>query len=256
MLRKTRQRTAPKRRPRAPSIRPGRHREHRLRLREGRRQDHLDVVVEHLRVDRRRALVLAVDELGRPIGHDVAGEGRAFQRRGDLGAVGRGGALERVGDEQHAAVVHVDFVGEELALVLDLLLQRQRLRIARIEPVIAVHDVLGGFREFLDEFVGGRRAAEHRIDALRPHLLLLHGAREQHVFVVVVGRDHEIRVLRLDLEHDVVEVARRRRMRDRLEDLEAVRRQLRVEQLGEAGAEQPNPRARSSRSWPACRRRR
>ena len=52
------------------------------------RQDHLDVVVEHLRVDRRRALVLAVDELGRPIGHDVAREGRTLQRRGDLGPVG------------------------------------------------------------------------------------------------------------------------------------------------------------------------
>ena len=45
-------------------------------------------------------------------------------------------------------------------------------------------------------------------------------------------------ILRLDLEHDVVEVARRRRMRDGLQHLEALLRQLRVEQLGEAGAEQ------------------
>ena len=68
-------------------------------------------------------------------------------------------------------------------------------------------------------------------------LLLLHGAREQDVFVVVVGRNDEIRVLRLDLEHDVVEVARRRRMRDGFEHLEAALGQLRVEELGEARAE-------------------
>ena len=80
--------------------------------------------------------------------------------------------------------------------------------------MIAVHDVLRGLGEFLDELVGRRGAAEHRVDALRPHLLLLHGAGEQHVLIVVVGRDHEVGVLRLDLEHDVVEVARRRRMRD------------------------------------------
>ena len=88
--------------------------------------------------------------------------------------------------------------------------------------MIAVHDVFGGLGEFLDEFVGGRGAAEHRIDALRPHLLLLHGAGEQHVFVVVVGRNDEVGILRLDLEHDVVEVARRRRMRDRLQNLKAL----------------------------------
>ena len=35
----------------------------------------------HLRIDRRGALVLAVDEFGRAIRHDVAGEGRACQRR-------------------------------------------------------------------------------------------------------------------------------------------------------------------------------
>src|SRR6185312_8833432 len=48
----------------------GRHREYGLRLRELLRQDHLDVVVEHLRIGRRRALVLAVDEFGRAVGHD------------------------------------------------------------------------------------------------------------------------------------------------------------------------------------------
>ena len=68
-------------------------------------------------------------------------------------------------------------------------------------------------------------------------LLLLHGAGEQHVFVVVVGGNDEIRILRLDLQHDVVEVARRRRMRNGLEHLEAALGQLRVEELGEPGAE-------------------
>jgi hypothetical protein len=45
-----------------------RHREHRLGDGEFGRQDRLDVVVEHLGVDRRRALVLAVDELVGPYG--------------------------------------------------------------------------------------------------------------------------------------------------------------------------------------------
>ena len=44
-----------------------------------------------------------------------------------LGAVGGGGVLDRIGDQIDRAVIHVDLVGEELALVLDLLLQLQRL---------------------------------------------------------------------------------------------------------------------------------
>ena len=68
--------------------------------------------------------------------------------------------------------------------------------------------------------------------SLRLHVLLQHGAGEQDVFVVIVGRDDEVRVLRLDLEHDVVEIARRRRMRDGLQHLEAMLRKLRIEQLG------------------------
>ena len=68
-------------------------------------------------------------------------------------------------------------------------------------------------------------------------LLLLHGAREQHVLIVVVGGNDEIGVLRLDLEHDVVEIAGRRRMRNGFQDLEAALGQLRVQELGEAGAE-------------------
>jgi len=148
------------------------------------------------------------------------------------------GALERVGDEQDARVVHKHLIGVELSPVLDLLLERQRFRIARVEPVIAVHDVSRGFRELLDELVGGRGPAEDRIDAFRPHTLLLHGAGEQHVFVVIVCRNHEIRILRLDLQYYVVEVARRRRMRNGLEHLEAALGQLRVEQLGEPRSEQ------------------
>ena len=103
--------------------------------------------------------------------------------------------------------------------------------------MIAVHDVLRRLRKFLDELVRGGRAAEHRIDPLRPHALLLHRARQQDVFVVVVGRNDEIGVLRPDLEHHVVEVACRRRMRDGLQDLEPALGQLRVQELREAGAE-------------------
>ena len=104
--------------------------------------------------------------------------------------------------------------------------------------MIAVHDVFGGVGEFLEEFVGRRGAAEHRIDALRPHVLFQHGAGEQHIFVVVIGGDDEVGVLRLDLEHDIVEVARRGRVRDGLQNLKSLLRQLRVEELGDAGAEQ------------------
>src|SRR3954454_11497853 len=92
-------RTAPRG---APSVEPAssgsRHREHRLCRRERGREDHLDVVADDLGVDRRGALVLSVDEFGRPIRHDVAGEGRAFQRAYDLGAVGAARAFERVGE--------------------------------------------------------------------------------------------------------------------------------------------------------------
>jgi hypothetical protein len=117
------------------------------------RQDYLNVVAEHLRIHRSRALVLAVDEFGRPVGHQVAAEGRACQRVGDFGAISARRALKRVGKEQHAGIIHVDFIGIELAFVLDALLQRHRLGVLGIEPVIAVHDVLGGLGKFLDEFV-------------------------------------------------------------------------------------------------------
>ena len=167
----------------------------------------------------------------------MAAEGRAFQRTDDLGAIGARRPFDGIGQQQHAGIVHVHLVGVELPLGFHLFLQFLRLRVFRIEPVVAVHDVFGGVREFLDEFVRRCRAAEHRIDAFRANALLLHGAGQQHIFVVVVRRDDDVRVLRLDLQRDVVEVAGRRRMRDGLEDLEAAFRQLRVEQLGEAGAE-------------------
>src|SRR5262249_57768790 len=68
--------------------------------------------------------------------------------------------------------------------------------------------------------------------------LLLHGAGEQYVFIIVVRRDREIRVLRLDLQHHIVEIARRRRMGNGLEYLETALRQLRIEQLCEPRSEQ------------------
>src|SRR5439155_24742841 len=153
-----------------------RHREYWLRRGERLREDHLDVVAEHLGVDRCGALVLAVDELGWPVGHHVARERGVFQRRDDLSTLRAAGAFQRVGDEQDARVVHEHLISVELPPVLDLLLERQGFRIARVEPVIAVHDVLRGFRELLNELVGGRSTTEDRIDALLPHALLLHGA--------------------------------------------------------------------------------
>ncbi len=168
----------------------------------------------------------------------MAGECGTFQRRNDLGALRAPSALQRVGDEEDARVVHEHFIGVELPPILDLLLERQCLRIARVEPMIAVHDVLRGFRELLNELVGRCRAAEDRVNAFWAHPLLLHGAGEQHVLVIVVRRDHEIRILRLDFQHHVIEIAGRRRMRNGLEHLEAPLGQLGVEQLGEPRPEQ------------------
>ena len=97
--------------------------------------------------------------------------------------------------------------------------------------MIAIHDVLRGFGEFLDELVRGCRAAEDGVDAFWPHALLLHGAGEQHVFVVVIGRNHQIGILRLNLQRHVIEITGRRRMRNSLEYLETALRQLCIEQL-------------------------
>src|SRR5215470_2221593 len=131
-----------------------RHREHRLRRRERSREYHLDVVAEHLRVDRRRPLVLAVDEPGRAIRHHMAREGRISEGGDDLRALGPCGAFDCVGQQQDAGVVHIHFVGVELAFLLDLLLERQCLRVLRVEPVIAIHDKLRSGGKFFDKLVG------------------------------------------------------------------------------------------------------
>src|SRR5688572_27713517 len=66
----------------APSAR---HREDGLCIREGLREDHLDLVALHLRVHGSGARVLAVLELRRAIGHDMVLERRCVQRLDDLG---------------------------------------------------------------------------------------------------------------------------------------------------------------------------
>ena len=219
-------------------------------------EDHLDVVVLHLEIDGRGALVLAVDELGRTIGHDVAGEGRGGERLGDLGPVGGCGALDGVGEQQHAGIVQRHVVGEELALRLDLLPQRQRRLLARIVPMVAVHHVLRRFREFLDEAVVGRRAVEHAIDALRLDVLLLHGARQQHEFAVVARRDDEIGVLRPDLQ------APRSTCRAPASDARWCRGSrsrawaARPASAWRGRSRTARPHAPAPRSWPACRPRR
>ena len=105
--------------------------------------------------------------------------------------------------------------------------------------MVAVHDEVRGVRELAHEAEIGGRAVQHGVDALRPDALLLHRAGEEHELRVVARGDHEVRVQRLDAERDVRHVPRGRGMRHRLQDLEAARRQLRLHQLGEAGAEQP-----------------
>src|SRR5215510_380897 len=154
------------------------HGEYWLRRGKRLREDYLDVVAEHLGIDWCSALILAVDEFGGSVGHHVARECGSFQRRDNLATLRAPGTFQRVGDEQDARVIHEHFVGVELSPILNLLLERQCLRVARIEPVIAVHDVLCGFGKFLDELVGGCRASEDRINTFRSHALLLHGAGE------------------------------------------------------------------------------
>jgi hypothetical protein len=84
----------------------------------------------------------------------VTAEGGTFKRADNLSTIGARSALERVDEQQDARIIHVDFVGVKLVLGFDFLLQRLRLRVLRIEPVIAIHDVLRGFGELLDELVG------------------------------------------------------------------------------------------------------
>ena len=167
----------------------------------------------------------------------MAAEGRALQCRDELGAVGARRTLERIRYEQDAGVIHVDFVGVELAFLLDLFPQGNRFCAARIEPVIAIHDVLRRLGEFLDELVGRCRPAEHGVYPFRPYALLLHGAGKQDVLVVIVRRDDKVGVLRPDLEGDVVEVPRRGWMRNGIEHLEAAPRQLVVEQFRQTRSE-------------------
>src|SRR5260370_7954923 len=62
----------------------GGHREYRLRRGERLREDHVDVVAEHLGIDWRRPLILAIDEFCRPVWHHVAREGGVFQHPAHL----------------------------------------------------------------------------------------------------------------------------------------------------------------------------
>ena len=216
----------------------GAQREDRIDLAIVARDDDADVTLDHLRHQRLRPGVLAVDELRRTVWHEVVAERAALQRRGDRCAVRALGALDRVGQQPHRGVRVEDLVREEQALGLDALLQVGGALVLRVEPVVAIDDAVGGIGKFLEELVAGGRATEHRIDRLGHHLLLLHRAHQERVLVVVVGRDDDVGIDRLHPQHDVVEVARRVRVLDDLLDLEAVGRQLAREQLGGAGAEQ------------------
>ena len=65
----------------------------------------------------------------------------------------------------------------------------------------------------------------------------MHGARQQHVFVLVVAHDHQIRLEALDAQGHVGEVTRGVGMLDDLSHLDIDRRQLTGQQLGGARAE-------------------
>ncbi len=201
--------------------RSGRHRKDDLGVGEFRRKDHLDVAPLHLRVHGGGARILSVDELRRPVGHEMVGERRGCERLGHLGPIGGGGPLQGIGQQEHGRIVHRHVVGPELALRFEALAQRFGCGLARIVPVVAVHDELRRLREFLHEAEVGRGAVEHGVDGLGLDLLLLHGARQKHELAVIARGDQDVRVLRLDLQRDVRHVARGRGMRQRVQHLEA-----------------------------------
>ena len=104
--------------------------------------------------------------------------------------------------------------------------------------MVAVDDAVGRVREFLQELVARRRTAQHRVDRLGLHLLLLHGAHQQGVFVEVIGGDDDVGVERLHAQHDVVEVARGVGVFDDLFHLKAITRQLARQEVGRARAKE------------------
>ena len=168
----------------------------------------------------------------------MIGKGALLQRVDDGGAIRRFGAFDGIGQHPHGGVGHEDLVAEEQALGLHALLEFRAALVFRVEPVVAVDDAVGSLRKFLDELVAGSGTTQHRVDRFRRYLLLLHGAHQQRVFVVVIGRNHDVGVDRLHAQHDVVEVARRIGVLDDFLDLVAITGKFARQQVGGAGAEQ------------------
>jgi len=100
--------------------------------------------------------------------------------------------------------------------------------------VIAVHDQLSRFRELTHELKVRRSPAKHRVDALGFDLLLPQGAGQKHIFIVVVGRNDQVGLLRLDLQRDVGEIAGRVGVLDHVHHFDADSRKLLGQKLRSA----------------------
>ena len=165
-------------------------------------------------------------------------EGALVQSINDGGTVGRLGALNGIGQQGHGGVSHEHFIAEELTLRFHTFFEFQRTLVAGVEPVVAIDDAIGGFWKLFHKLVARRCAAEHGVDGFRRNFLLLHGANQQRIFVVVVGRNHNVRVDLLDAQCNVVEVACGVGMLDHFFDVIAIARQFFGQQIGCARAKQ------------------
>ena len=65
-----------------------------------------------------------------------------------------------------------------LACLFGFFTELERVGLARVEPVIAVHHVVCRVGKFLYEVIARRAAAEYRVDRLGGDLLLTQRARE------------------------------------------------------------------------------
>ena len=102
--------------------------------------------------------------------------------------------------------------------------------------MVEVHHVLRHIGLLFDQLVV-EAAAQHAEHARQIDLLLVDGACDQHIFVLVVAHDHDIGLDGLDAQHQVGEVTRWGGVWQHLFHLKSDAREFGIEQLGGAGAE-------------------
>ena len=166
----------------------------------------------------------------------MIGPGAGLECGDDLFLVGRTGTLQRIGVELDRVVAAIDLEGEQGALVGRALAQIGRFGVARVEPVVEVHHVLGHIRLLLHQLVV-EAAAQHAEHGRQIHLLLMQGTGQQHILILVVAHDHHVGAQAANAQGHVGEVARGVGVLDDLGHLDADAGQLASQQLGRAGTE-------------------